>query len=194
MNIGILGGTFDPIHYAHLRMAEQAMEQLHFYQLMFLPCYLPNNGKVDVSSDVHRYRMLSLARMEDHKSRFGIHLIELEKEGVSYTVDTLRALKESWYPKDDLFFIMGSDEFNYFDKWKEPDEIVKLAKIVVLPRPRYDLPISKLLKYNPYVIEAVPEMDISSTGIREMVRKGKSIRYLTPDSVVKYINEQGLYK
>lgn len=190
MKRAYLGGTFDPVTYGHLRMAEQVMETIQPDKLYFLPCHKPNNNKTEVSSDIHRYNMLTCALIG---TLYEIDDRELSKKGTTYTIDTLRAIREEC-PDDEIYFVIGADEFENFEKWREPEEIINLLnKLVVMTRPGHPLSINKLYKFPCYLIEMTPPMDISSTELREALENGKSVKYLLPDSVIEYINMNKLY-
>lgn len=188
MKIGILGGTFNPIHYGHLILAEQVLGQLNLNRVIFVPTFVPpHKSNRGVISPKHRLGMIKLAVKEN--PHFKVSDIEIKRKGTSYTVDTLRIIKKQ-YPQAQLFFICGSDLVNEIPKWKDVEEIYKLAKFVLAKRPGFGRRLSgkNFLKIN------VAQVDISSSLIRDLVRQGRSIRYLTPDSVVKYIQKHRLYK
>ncbi len=194
MRTGILGGTFDPIHYAHLFVAEEARQRFELEQVVFIPCGIPPHKKsYAVSPAEHRFAMTLLATASN--PYFRASRIEIERGGVSYTVDTL----EQWlslYPHHELFLIMGADSLAYMTSWKQPERICQMAHIIAASRPGFDLASLHLpdtLCRRVYVME-MPLLDISATDIRNRVRRGASIRYLTPDSVVQYILKHQLYR
>lgn len=188
MKIGILGGTFNPIHYGHLILGEQVLGQLKLDRVIFVPTFVPpHKSNKDVIGAGHRLKMIELAaRGNPH---FAVADIEIKRKGKSYTVDTLREIKKQ-YPNADLYFICGSDLVSEIPRWKNVEEIYKLAKFVLAKRPGFGRRLSgkNFLKIN------VAQVDISSSLIRDLVKQKRSIRYLTPDSVVKYIEKHGLYK
>ena len=189
--LGILGGTFDPIHMGHLVLAEQVREQFQLEQVIFIPSASPpHKTEQELSLADHRFEMTKLA-LEGNRF-FSVSDIELKREGLSYTVDTLGKLKEL-YKDSEIYFLTGSDVLDEITTWKDPEEIYKLAKIVIAVRPGFD-------KFDPEdhfskksIIARITGVDISSTQIREKVRKGESIKYLVPSRVEEYIRKENLY-
>lgn len=188
MRIGIFGGTFNPIHFGHLVLAEQAYEKLILNKVIFVPSFHPpHKNSKDIVSAFHRYNMVRLAIQGN--LRFEISDIEIKRKGRSYLVDTLRQLKKI-YPKAELFFISGSDVSDKIAEWKSIKEILAISKFVLAKRPGY-----RLKKYSRHIcVISITELDISSSVIRRKIRAGKSIRYLMPMRVYEYINEKGLYR
>jgi len=196
MKVGILGGTFDPVHLGHLVLGEQARAELSLDQVLFIPAGNPwRKGDRAVTPAEHRLAMLRVA-VEDNDG-FGISDIELRREGPTYTADTLAALAGERL--DDAFwFIVGEDALADLPRWHEPERIVAHALLAVAPRTDgAAAPATALL---PAAIRErtvrfpMPRLDISSTDIRTRVAAGRSIRYLVPDAVARYISEQGLYR
>jgi nicotinate-nucleotide adenylyltransferase len=189
--LGVLGGTFDPIHMGHLVLAEQVREKLQLEQVIFIPCASPpHKTEQELSSAKDRFEMTKLAL--EGSPYFLVSDIELKREGLSYTIDTLRKLKEL-YKNSEIYFFTGSDVLNEITTWKDPEEIYKLAKIVIGIRPGFD-------KFDPEnhfarksTIVNITGVDISSTQIREKVKKGESIKYLVPLKVEEYIKKKNLY-
>jgi nicotinate-nucleotide adenylyltransferase len=189
--LGVLGGTFDPIHMGHLVLAEQVREKLQLEQVIFIPCASPpHKTEQELSSAKDRFEMTKLALKGN--PYFSVTDIELKREGLSYTVETLRELKEL-YKNSEIYFLTGSDVLNEITTWKDPEEIYKLAKIVIGIRPGFD-------KFDPEnhfarksTIVNITGVDISSTQIREKVKKGESIKYLVPLKVEEYIKKKNLY-
>jgi len=184
--VGILGGNFNPVHYAHLVMGEQVGQALGLDKVYFMPEYLPPH--VDEKKTIpaeHRLAMLELAIADN--PRFAVETIELERKGKSYTVDTMRELTAK-NPDTNYYFIIGGDMVNYLPKWHQIDELMELVTFVGVRRP--EVPID-----SPYPIiwSDIPLMDVSSTTIRKKVQQGCSVRYLLPDNVLHYIQEKGLY-
>jgi nicotinate-nucleotide adenylyltransferase len=198
MNIGILGGTFDPPHNGHLHIAEQAQRALGLTQVIFIPARQPPHKLEDpVSPLQQRLDMLERALWEHPE--FVISLIETRRRGPSYSVDTLRELKSELGDSDQIYFIMGEDSLKNLPTWYQPQEIVKLCKLAVLQRPEYQVDLDALEKKVPGVKSSVilipaPEIDISSTEIRERVCRGETIAGLVPAAVAEYIYECGLYR
>ncbi len=188
MKIGILGGTFNPIHYGHLILGEQVLGQLKLDRVIFVPTFLPpHKSDKEVISAKHRLMMIQLAVKAN--KHFAVSDVEMRRKGKSYTVDTLRQIKKK-FPSADLFFICGSDLVSEIPRWKDVDEIYKLAKFVLAKRPGFGKRLSgeSFLKIN------VAQVDISSSSIRDLVKQGRSILYLTPYVVVKYIEKHKLYR
>lgn len=189
MRIGILGGTFDPIHMGHLILAQEACERLKLAKVIFIPCHTPPHKEASQAADPEdRYRMVVLATQTNPS--FDISRIEIERGGTSYSVETLTGLKERLGEATDLFFIVGSDSLGELISWKDINEIFKLANFIVAERPGY--PIKDL----PEGAEVMPitSFEISSSGIRQRIRQAGSIRYLVPDSVREYIIQKNLYR
>ena len=187
MNIGILGGTFNPIHVGHLILAEEVREKLKLDTIVFVPTYLPphkRNG--DVANALHRYKMIGLALRDN--PRLSVSDIEIKRQGRSYTIDTIRQLRKK-YPKKELYFITGSDLLKYLDEWKDLTEILKLVKFVVGTRPGY--PLERIPSYISTV--GIRAVDISAFEIRQAIRRRKSFRYLVPETVYRYIKAHRLY-
>jgi nicotinate-nucleotide adenylyltransferase len=187
--IGIFGGTFDPIHNGHLITAERVCELRNLDKIIFIPCYIsPLKQSIKSSAGKYRLELLKLAISDNPK--FDYSDIELQKKSVSYSIDTINKFKKK-YKEIDL--IIGYDNLEVFDKWKEPDEIIKLVNLVVMKR-KTD---NGLKQSNKYFTNAIcvdtPAIEISSTDIRERVRNNLSIRYLIPDKVRDYIYRYKLY-
>ena len=190
--IGILGGTFDPIHIGHLILAEQVREQFQLEWVIFIPSASPpHKTERKLSLATHRFEMTKLA-LEENRF-FSVSDIELKREGLSYTVETLRKLKEL-YTDSEIYFLTGSDVLNEITTWKNPEEIYRLAKIVIAVRPGFDKfdPENRFAKKS--IIVDITGIDISSTQIREKVKKGESIKYLVSSKVEEYIKSRNLYK
>lgn len=194
--IGILGGTFDPIHYAHLFIAEEARVRIGLDQVLFIPNGQPPHKKpYEVTAAVHRLEMTRLAIQGN--PAFECSSIEAEREGPSYSVDTLERLHTD-HPGAEIYFITGFDAVAELSTWMRHEEVVRLCRFVAVARPgtgaaelERRLPASYLKRIE--ILEST-DLGISSTEIREQVRAGRPIRYLTPDSVVEYIARHGLYK
>jgi len=185
-----MGGTFDPIHHGHLVAAEEARVALELSRVLFIPAGRPwQKERHDVTAGSHRLAMTRLA-IEDNPC-FEVSTIELDREGLTYTIDTLRTVHEQ-HPADDLYFITGADAMLQILTWKDPDEILELARFVAVTRPGHDLGDLRERGERIVILE-IPALAISSTDIRERVASGRPIRYLVPDQVRRYIDEQGLY-
>lgn len=198
MKYGILGGTFDPPHNGHLKIAAAARSALGLAQIVFIPAGQPPHKLDDpVSPAATRLAMLELA-LARHPD-FVISRLELLRAGPSYTVDTLRELHQTLGDDAEIYFIMGMDSLQNFHTWHQPQEIVKLCKLAVLRRPGFDVDLDTLEKQVPGATASVviipgPEFDISASEIRARVRRGESIRGLVPPAVAAFIKTNRLYK
>ncbi len=188
LRIGILGGTFNPVHLGHLRLAEEAQEKLKLDRVIFIPAKIPpHKERKGIAGARDRFRMTVLAT-QDHDKLF-VSAIELDRPGKSYSIDTLRQLRKK-YPAARLFFLIGSDSVPELPAWKNIDRLLELAQFMAAGRPGFT--IRKLPSRIGRL--AGTKLDISSTGIRELRKKGKSIRYLVPEAVRKYIVRKKLYR
>ncbi|MCJ7791038.1 MAG: nicotinate-nucleotide adenylyltransferase [Dehalococcoidia bacterium] len=196
MNIGILGGTFDPIHIGHLVVAEEARIKLGLREVLFVPAGQPwlKLGR-NITPAVHRVEMVRRAIADN--PNFKLCTLEVERPGPSYTVDTLAMLRKQLGSEASLFFILGRDTLAELPLWKEPEKLVQLCRLVVVPRLG-----SKDLKHLetaiPGLLDKVIQLDmpvigISSSGIRQRIAQGLPIRYLVPAEVEKYITEHKIY-
>jgi len=189
--IGILGGTFDPIHVGHLVLAQQVKEKLKLSRVIFIPCSNPpHKTRKKLSSAQDRFRMAAVA-VEGNPS-FAISDMELKRGGLSYTVDTLRQLGQT-YPGSEIYFLTGSDVLDEIHTWKNPEEIYKLARMVIAVRPGFDSIDRKSPFAKRSTVVDITGVDISSSQIREKVKKGQSIKYLVPPKVEEYIVKKKLY-
>ena len=185
--IGILGGTFNPVHIGHLILAEGAKELLGLDKVIFVPTFIPPHKRTSgVVCARDRYHMLSLA-IKSNPS-FEVSDIEIKRRGISYSVETVQQLK-SKLGKVDLYFIVGSDFIAEFSTWKDTERLRKICKFAIAQRPGY---FCKKLPRNMLVIE-VRALDVSSTFIRKRIKAGKSIRYFVPHEVRKYIIKKKMY-
>lgn len=192
MKIGILGGSFNPVHIGHLLVAEDIIEKLRLDKVIFIPAYDPPHKKklLDFS---RRWQMLKLAIARN--PLFEISDIEKQRSGKSFTIDTLRVLKKQ-YPKDKLFLIMGTDQFTELSTWKEPDKLFQLAKIIVMRRPGFELKKHTknfIAKGRTVAFLDVIQIDIASADIRNRIKNNFSVRYMLPEPVLHYIIRNRLY-
>ncbi|MCM8789982.1 MAG: nicotinate-nucleotide adenylyltransferase [Candidatus Omnitrophica bacterium] len=188
MKIGIIGGTFNPIHIGHLILAEEAREKLGLKKIIFVPTYMPpHKNNSHIAAAKMRLKMAKLAIQGNNV--FSVSDIEIKRKGRSYTIYTLKEFQKK-FPKDDLYFIIGSDLLNYLKEWKDLDEIIKMVKFIVATRPGY--PLEKIPSY----IKTMPirAVDVSGFEIRSRIRENKSFRYLVPEAVYKFIKKNRLYR
>jgi nicotinate-nucleotide adenylyltransferase len=198
MKIGVLGGTFDPLHLGHLAVAEEARKELEMAKVIFVPAGHPYFKAASlISPSEQRVAMLKLA-IED-KLYFEISLLEIERPGPSYAVDTVSCLKSELASGDKIFFILGWDSLLTLHLWQEPMRLINLCHLVAAPRPGYLRPdIGDLEKNLPGISERItimdrPLVDISSTQVRQRVLQGLPIDHLVPATVASYIKEHSLY-
>jgi nicotinate-nucleotide adenylyltransferase len=185
---GLLGGSFDPVHHGHLIAAERALETLGLARVLLVPCARqPLKRQGPVASPEHRRRMLELAVAGD--PRFAIETLELERPAPSYTVDTLRALRQR-SPGERFVLLLGADAAADLGRWHEAGEVARLAEVAVLTRPGASEVRSALVRH----IVATPAIEVSASDIRARCLAGKSIRYLVPETVADYIEKEGLYR
>lgn len=194
--LGIIGGTFDPIHCAHLIVAEEARTRFALDKVLFVPAgQPPHKPGHPVSEAVHRYAMVVLATACN--PAFDVSRIEMEREGPSYSVDTIRALRKAHGTDTEVRFIIGADEALDLPNWHEAESLPELARFVVAPRPGSDLAELKTRLpsrfYDSLDFLPVPPLDVSATDLRARVASGESIKYLVPETVEAYIRKQRLY-
>ena len=198
MRIGIFGGTFDPVHYGHLLLAEQCREQCNLEEIWLTPAGSPpHKESKGISTGKQRREMLDFA-IAGHPA-FVVKDLELHREGPSYTVETLRQLKAS-HPEHEFFLIVGADSVRDLHTWREPELILELATLIGVNRPNISLPdLTELThKFGDLVRSKIlwatmPGMDISSTDIRKRILENKSVRFMTPRAVEVYIHNNRLY-
>lgn len=200
--IGVLGGTFDPVHYGHLVIAEEVYATLNLDEMVFIPTGQPPHKTNEViTSAEHRLAMLELAIASN--PHFTISRVDVDRPGPSYTVDTLRLLHEQQGEETAIYFVIGADSLEYFLTWRDPAGILEqLTHLVAVRRPGYnesqeyyDRLEARLpgIKQRLLVVEA-PQFEISATDLRLRVAEGRPIKYQTPESVEQYIIECGLYQ
>ncbi|MGL5716698.1 MAG: nicotinate-nucleotide adenylyltransferase [Paraclostridium sp.] len=197
LKIGIMGGTFDPIHYAHLATAEYVRENFNLDKVVFIPTGNPPHKAKLRTDKVDRYNMVVLAT--SNNENFITSDMEINREKRTYTVDTLKELHKT-YPNSEIYFITGADTICDMENWRNVGENFKLATFVAATRPGISgseakEKIERLEKLYNADIKAVdvPSLDISSTYIREQMKEQKSVKYLIPDDVQKYIEEKNIY-
>ncbi len=196
LRLGILGGTFDPPHFGHLRMAAAALAQLALDKVLFAPVGVqPLKQDEPSSPPEHRARMVELAIADE--PRFALSRADLDRPGPHYTVDLLTIIRQQ-YPAARLWFIMGEDSLSDLLRWRDPDRILQLARLAVLRRPGYEPDWDALDRALPDLHAQIDwiehaEIDISATDIRQRAHNGLPLTTLAPERVIAYLVEQGLY-
>ncbi len=199
MKIGVLGGTFDPVHSGHLVMAEEARLRLKLARVLFVPArqqWLKRDRKIAPAT--HRLEMVKLAIAI--KPHFEISTVDIDRPGPSYSVETMAILQQQLGADSEIFFLVGWDSLAELPQWREPDKLVQLCKLVAVTRPGFNRPDLKALESSvPGVTQSVvwldiAPIDISSSDIRKRVAQGLSIHGLVPDEVESYIKERKLYR
>ncbi len=198
MNIGVLGGNFDPVHNGHLIVAEEVRARLNMAEIIFVPAgrpWLKVYGHISAAQ--HRVQMVRLAIAG--KPYLKLSTMEIERAGFSYTVDTIAELRDKFGSEDELFFILGWDSLAQLPLWEEPSRLIKMCHLVAVPRSGHPRPSLKFIEAKvPGLSQRVivmdkPEVDISAFAIRDRVARGLSIRHLVPEPVNRYIKEHRLY-
>jgi len=198
MRVGVLGGTFDPIHIGHLVSAEEAWVELKLERVVFIPAGLPPHKLDHVMSPVeHRLAMVELAIASN--PHFAVSRIDIDRFGPCYTVDTIELLRDEWGPGVKIYFIMGSDSLLDILTWHNPRRLIRLCRFAVVSRPGYQVDLDELDALLPGVASRVhmlnaPQLAISSTDIQRRVREGLSIKYQVPEAVEDYIYQHKLYQ
>jgi nicotinate-nucleotide adenylyltransferase len=193
--IGVMGGTFDPIHLGHLVAAEEARWQFDLDRVVFVPAGRPWQKPVGVTPPEDRYLMTVLATASN--PAFTVSRLEIDHPGPTYTVDTLRRLRAEQTDDTRLYFIIGADAVLQILSWKEPDQVLAQAEFIAATRPGFDL--DRLVSQVPGATDRIhlmkiPALAISASDIRARVARGAPIQYLVPDGVARYIHEHGLYQ
>jgi nicotinate-nucleotide adenylyltransferase len=188
--IGIMGGTFDPIHHGHLVAASEVADRFELDEVVFVPTGQPWQKGV-VSSAEDRYLMTVIATASN--PRFHVSRADIDRPGPTYTIDTLRDLAAVYGPKTELFFITGADALARILSWKDALEMLSMARFVGVTRPGFELSDAHLPAYSVTLVE-VPAMAISSSDCRSRVAAGQPVWYLVPDGVVQYIAKRRLYR
>lgn len=185
--VGILGGNFNPVHNAHLIVADQVRQQLKLDQVLLMPEFTPPHvDKKETIDEKHRLKMLELALGD--VPGLEIETIELDRKGISYTFDTMTLLIEQ-NPDTDYYFIIGADMVEYLPKWHRIDELVHMVQFVGVQRPRYKAGTSY-----PVIWVDVPLMDISSSMVRDFIKQGRTPNFILPAPVLDYITKEELYQ
>lgn len=191
--IGVMGGTFDPIHHGHLVAASEVADRFHLDEVIFVPTGQPwqKEGKT-ISPAEDRYLMTVIATAAN--PRFSVSRVDIDRDGPTYTIDTLRDLREL-YPDEALYFITGADALSSIMSWHDWEEMFQLAEFVGVTRPGYELREDMLpadIQARVHLVE-IPAMAISSTDCRTRAAEGRPVWYLVPDGVVQYISKNSLY-
>ena len=187
MRLGIFGGSFDPPHVGHLLVVADALDSLELDRVVFVPAGIqPLKAGQAVADPTHRLAMVRLLVGAD--ARFAVDPIEIDREGLSYTVETLAAFAER-HPQSERFFLVGTDVLASFGQWREPERVVRLATVAVMERDGEPAPLP-----DGAIRVATRRVDVSSTEIRERVRRGRTIRGFVPEAVEAYIASQRLYR
>ena len=188
--VGVMGGTFDPIHHGHLVAASEVAQSFDLDEVVFVPTGEPWMKDRVVTPSEHRYLMTVIATASN--PRFTVSRVDIDRAGPTYTIDTLRDLRAQ-RPDADLFFITGADAVAQIVEWKDVDELWELAHFVAVSRPGHRLSIRELPSQSVSSLE-VPALAISSTDCRQRVDRGFPVWYLVPDGVVQYISKHHLYR
>lgn len=190
--VGVMGGTFDPIHHGHLVAASEVASLFDLDEVVFVPAREPwqKSGR-KVASPEDRYLMTVIATASN--PRFSVSRVDIDRGGPTYTVDTLRDLRAERGPDADFFFITGADALGQIFSWQDADELFEMAHFVGCTRPGHLLSDPGLPVGKASLVE-IPALAISSTACRERVRRGEPVWYLVPDGIVQYINKRGLYR
>jgi nicotinate-nucleotide adenylyltransferase len=210
VSLGVFGGTFDPVHVAHLRVAEEVREALGLAHVLWIPSADPPHKRGTLVPAAHRLEMVRLATAAN--PNFEVLDLELRREGPSYTVDTLRTLRER-YPESRLWFVLGRDVIEEIGSWYQPEVLFELASIAVVPRPGSTrVPLERSLpkrfaaefQVSPLGLEhtsgqeireiQVSTLEVSASDLRRRIARGSSVRYLIPDPVIDYIDKHRLYR
>ncbi len=199
MRLGILGGTFDPIHFGHLLAAEEARVTLRLDRVLFAPAGDPPHKQgYAILPIAHRLRMVRLA-ISDNPA-FDISAVDMDRPGPHYTIDTIQLIRNEWGTGiDETYFIMGADSLAHLLTWHQPDQLVDLCRLAVVARPGYRADLAELEAALPNISHRLdwvemPVLGISSSDLQRRVREGHSIRYQVPAAVVEYVTEHGLYR
>jgi nicotinate-nucleotide adenylyltransferase len=210
VNLGVFGGTFNPVHIAHLRVAEEVREVLELPRILWIPAADPPHKHESLAASAHRLEMVRLATA--YNPCFEVLDLELRRDGPSYTVDTLRTLRAR-YPETHLWLVLGADALEEIGTWREPEAVFDLANVAVVPRPgqwearlerRLPARLATAFRVGPqglehpsgHVVREIPvaQLAISASDLRQRIARGGSIRYLVPEPVIDYIQKHRLYR
>lgn len=197
VRIGFFGGTFDPPHNGHLMIALKAIEKLGLEEVNFAPTRLPPHKRDEEITPIkHRVEMVRLAIQGN--PQFVLSYIDVDRDGPTYSVDSIRLLRDGWHESTEIYFLMGTDSLANILSWHKPGELIRMCKLAVFARPGFDTQMDKLETKLPgirgqTVFINSTELDISATEIQRRVHTGESIKELVPEPVAKYIKANGLY-
>ena len=189
MRLGILGGTFNPVHLGHLRLAEEAMRQLALDKVIFVPAYISPFASTDDAVSVEN-RLVMLENTLKAFKFFEVSTYELDKKNTSYSIDTIKHFKKNLKENDKLYFIAGGDITARLNEWKDIDELCKICTFVIARRPGFNEE-SKIDEVEYIDIEAI---DTSSSKIRDLIKNNNDFQFMVPPEVFKYINKKNLYR
>ncbi len=200
--VGLMGGSFNPIHNGHLFAAEEVLHRLTLDQVIFMPSPRPPlKDQAELADAEFRYMMTVLATASNRQ--FSVSRSEMEREGPSYTVDTIEELRRSYSARSQIYFIMGADSALSLSEWKDPERLLDMCMIVAVSRPGIkkggmlkgmDARGKKLLRHPNFIYMETSGLNISSSEIRKRVREGRPYRYLVPEAVAAFIENRGLYR
>jgi len=194
MNLCVFGGTFDPPHNGHLRIADAVQKEFAFDRILFVPVFIPPHKTHQIcSASEHRLAMLKLAIAGS--PHFEISDIEIKRQGISFTVDTLREIQSKWkIGKTETFLLIGGDSLAEFATWREPENILSLANVIVACRPGFDADSVPPEILSQVRFAKTPLMDISSSELRENIRNNQTVEESIPSKVLDYIRQKNLYR
>ena len=193
MRIGILGGTFNPIHYGHLVSASEVCNKFKLDRVIFIPSALnPLKNTSNLAEAHHRFKMIKLAIADN--PLFETSDIEIKRGGTSYTIDTIKAFVEKYGKDVNIYFIIGTDAFLEINSWASPDALLRMCKFIVMTRPGYDVKKAKQVFKNCIEIMEITHLEISSSDIRKRIKSDSPIKYLLPEKVENYIHKHRLYR
>jgi len=193
MRIGIIGGTFNPIHYGHLVSASEVCNKFKLDKVIFIPSALnPLKNTSNLAEPHHRLKMIKLAIASN--PLFEASDIEIKRGGTSYTIDTIKALVKKYDKDTNMYFIIGADAFGEINSWASPDALLKMCKFIVTTRPGYDVKKAKHVFKKYTEMMEITYLEISSSDIRKRIKSGVPIKYLLPEKVENYIYKHRLYR
>lgn len=198
VRVGVLGGTFDPPHIGHLVIAQEALVYVRLSQVIFAPTSHPPHKSAENHTPIQdRLEMVRLA-IAKHP-RFSLSRVDVDREGPTFTVDTMRILRRQWDDNTDWFFIMGMDSLAGLLSWHEPEQLIRLCTLAVFKRPGFEANLDELARQLPGLRERIvfipaPSLDVAASELQRRIRNGEPITHLVPEAVVAYICENELYK